>query len=129
MKSEAAASVVFVVDDVRSLDCPCEFEGESIGTVIATAGIRYANVTQTHISTPFGPSTRICQFSRARDPAMDARPVAASVGKCVFDVRSNVSAQSSIAEISAVRLFDCHSHSTAFHRPGYCPSVVQTGQS
>jgi hypothetical protein len=25
---------------------PCEFEGESICTVIATAGIRYANVTQ-----------------------------------------------------------------------------------
>ena len=93
----------------------------SICTVIATAGIRYANVTQTHISAPFGPSTRICQFSLARDPAMDTRPVAASVGKCVFDVRSNVSAQSSIAEISAVRLFDCHCHSTAFHRPGYLP--------
>jgi hypothetical protein len=31
---------------------PCEFEGESICTVIATAGIRNANVTQTHISAP-----------------------------------------------------------------------------
>ena len=32
--------------------CGCVFEGERICTVMATAGIRYANVTQTHIRAP-----------------------------------------------------------------------------
>jgi hypothetical protein len=36
----------------------------------------------------------------------------------VFDARSNISAQLSIAEILQ---FDCHSHSTAFYRPGVLP--------
>ena len=40
-------------------------------------------------------------------------PVASSVGKRVFDSRSNFPAQLSIAEILQ---FDCHSHSTAFYR-------------
>src|ERR1700730_1760051 len=30
----------------------CVFDGESICTVIATAGVRYANVTHTHIRAP-----------------------------------------------------------------------------
>ncbi len=50
-------------------------------------------------------------------------PVASSVGKCVFDVRSKVSAQLSIAEILE---FNCNSHSTAFYRPEGSPFVVQT---
>ena len=37
---------------VRIDPCDWVFEEESICTVIATAGIRYANVTQTHISAP-----------------------------------------------------------------------------
>jgi len=40
-------------------------------------------------------------------------PVASSVGKCVFDAFSDVSAQLSIAQILP---FDCHSDSTAFYR-------------
>jgi hypothetical protein len=52
-------------------------------------------------------------------------PVGSSVGKCVFDARSNVSAQLSIAEILQ---FDGHSHSTVFYRPEYCPSMVQSGE-
>jgi hypothetical protein len=50
-------------------------------------------------SNPLGPSTRISQFSVARDPAIETTPCSLPFTQCVFDVRSNFPAQLNIPKI------------------------------